>query len=251
MDGHLMLKGKEIGVGKPLICVPVMENNIEDIIAEVKRLAGMGVDVIEWRVDAFRQVSEPAAVKSVLESIKPILKESLFLFTYRSKSQGGLGELATEEVEKLQLLAVQSPDVDMIDVEFFDNKRAAAWISQIHAYAKTGVLSHHDFNKTPDTQVMYDMLLQMKNAGGDIVKLAVMPEVTEDVLRLLEVTNRFHKNYPAHPLITMSMGNLGVISRVSGELFGSCLTFGAGKQSSAPGQISYDILKQFLEELHL
>ena len=40
------------------------------------------------------------------------------------------------------------------------------------------------------------------------------------------------------PVITMSMGAMGVISRVSGRLTGSCMTFGSAGRASAPGAAS-------------
>ena len=39
------------------------------------------------------------------------------------------------------------------------------------------------------------------------------------------------------PLISMSMGALGALSRITGFAFGSALTFGVGAGSSAPGQM--------------
>ena len=49
-------------------------------------------------------------------------------------------------------------------------------------------------------------------------------------------------------LITMSMGQLGVISRLAGGTFGSAMTFGAKTKelASAPGQIEVDELKNIL-----
>ena len=41
-----------------------------------------------------------------------------------------------------------------------------------------------------------------------------------------------------------------VVSRLSGEVFGSCLTFGALRAASAPGQIDAGKLKQVLEVIH-
>jgi 3-dehydroquinate dehydratase-1 len=46
------------------------------------------------------------------------------------------------------------------------------------------------------------------------------------------------------------MGKLGLISRLTGETFGSAVTFGAVSQVSAPGQIKVDNLKIILEQLH-
>lgn len=62
------------------------------------------------------------------------------------------------------------------------------------------------------------MLLEKMCAGGaDIVKLAVMPQNYKDVLNLLDVTAQFREENPDTPVITMSMGSLGGISRISGE----------------------------------
>ena len=95
------------------------------------------------------------------------------------------------------------------------------------------------------------LLEQMKHSNADIVKLAMMPQDAEDVLRLLAETNRFHQRYPEQLLITMAMGKIGAVSRVSGEIFGSCVTFGAGKNASAPGQIKMEKLEEILEVLSL
>jgi 3-dehydroquinate dehydratase-1 len=48
----------------------------------------------------------------------------------------------------------------------------------------------------------------------------------------------------------MSMGSLGMISRISGELFGSALTFGSAKKASAPGQLEAEQLHKILHLLH-
>ena len=45
---------------------------------------------------------------------------------------------------------------------------------------------------------------------ADIVKLAVMPQNMEDVLKLLSVTYEFKEENPDTPVITMSMGKMGM-----------------------------------------
>ena len=45
------IKGKTIGTGKPLLCVPVMESNKEEIIDELRTLAKSEADIVEWRID--------------------------------------------------------------------------------------------------------------------------------------------------------------------------------------------------------
>ena len=56
-----------------------------------------------------------------------------------------------------------------------------------------------------------------------------------------------NENYATRPIITMSMSKLGVVSRLCGEVFGSCLTFGALEKTSAPGQINIGQLNEVLK----
>ena len=70
--------------------------------------------------------------------------------------------------------------------------------------------------------------MQMRQA--DICKIAVMPQDATDVLTLLSATNEMYTHYASVPIVTMSMGQLGMISRVTGQLFGSALTFGSASK---------------------
>lgn len=81
-------------------------------------------------------------------------------------------------------------------------------------------------------------------------KIAVMPRSAEDVLTLLAATSEFKEKYAERPVISMSMGWLGSISRVAGEFFGSALTFAAAKHASAPGQLSAGDVDEILRILH-
>ena len=114
----------------------------------------------------------------------------------------------------------------------------------------TIVMSSHDFQKTPPYEELVQRLLGMKQRGADVVKLACMPQCAHDVLTLLQATEHVKTLYPDEPLITMSMGQMGVISRISGEVFGSAMTFGAAKNASAPGQLDIATLQQMLQVLH-
>jgi hypothetical protein len=73
--------------------------------------------------------------------------------------------------------------------------------------------------------------------GCDILKVAVMHHDTRDVITLLSATQRMYADYAHKPLVTMSMGRLGVVSRLCGQGFGSAITFGLVDKASAPGQI--------------
>lgn len=76
----------------------------------------------------------------------------------------------------------------------------------------------------------------MIQLNGDLPKIAVMPQCEIDVLTLLYATNEVKHKYPNNSIITMSMSGRGIISRIAGEIFGSCLTFGAAKKHQHLGK---------------
>lgn len=250
MENLLCIKGKIIGKGKPLVCVPVMESSKEEILRETRRLEEAHTEMIEWRVDAFENVESPNAIREILNEMKHIIKESILVYTFRSKNQGGCKALSTADIYDIHQVAAESDVVDFIDVEYFEAKNPQKEIAMLREMGAYVIASHHDFEQTPDPEVIRMLLEQIRESGADVVKLAVMPQNMWDVLHLLEETNRFHENHPDYPLITMSMGAKGGISRVAGEFFGSCVTFGAGGQASAPGQLPVKQLEEILHILH-
>ena len=76
-----------------------------------------------------------------------------------------------------------------------------------------------------------------------------MPHSRKDVLTLLSATEEMDRR-TTHPLITMSMGPVGMISRLCGEVFGSAMTFGAVGKVSAPGQVNANDLAGVLKLIH-
>lgn len=90
----------------------------------------------------------------------------------------------------------------------------------------------------------------MQDLGADIVKFAVTPRSERDVLRLLDATLAMKEDHNTTPVITMSMGKLGVISRICGEVFGSAVTFGTAGKASAPGQLPANQLSIYLKSLN-
>lgn len=250
MPDKVSIKNKTLGEGKPLLCVPIMAMEQDEIIREAERLAGLNAEMIEWRVDAFSGAESPNAIREVLDALAPITKNTILIYTFRTKSQGGLMELSPEKVRDIRQVAAESRVADLIDVEVIDERRAQREIRQIQKMGARVIGSHHDFHQTPERGIIRMIMEQIMTGGADVVKLALMPKNTQDVLNLLEETNIFHEQYPDMPLITMSMGQLGVMTRLAGECFGSCVTFGSGEVESAPGQIPFAELSQVLDLIH-
>jgi hypothetical protein len=98
---------------------------------------------------------------------------------------------------------------------------------------------------------MVSRMVAMQQAGADLPKLAVMPQSRADVLELLAATAEMTDHHPETPVITMSMGALGAVSRLCGEAFGSAMTFANPGTASAPGQVGLDVVNAVLDSLRL
>jgi len=107
------------------------------------------------------------------------------------------------------------------------------------------VASYHNFKATPDAATLVDKFAQAERLGGDVAKVAVMPQGPQDVLTLLGATHTASQTVGL-PLISMSMGAYGSLSRMMGWVYGSTVTFGVGKSSSAPGQVPIEELRSVL-----
>ncbi len=240
-----------IGEGIPKICAPIVSNNRESIILEAMQMKESSADIVEWRVDFFDNVEDTKCITEVLLRLREILGEKPILFTFRTANEGGNMPLDRENYKQINDAAIESGLVDIVDVEVFMGDDVATQIvEKAHKNQVKVIGSNHDFNKTPEKQEIIHRLRHMQSLNVDIPKIAVMPNSKVDVLELLAATSEMVDNYADRPIITMSMGKLGLISRLSGEIFGSAITFGAVSKISAPGQMKVDNLKNILEQLH-
>lgn len=240
-----------LGQGKPKICVPLMGKNQEEIERAAKEVKKLPADLVEWRADGFSDVLSAQAVVQSLALIRRILGEDVpVLFTVRTKKEGGAANLSAQEYSRCAYSAIEG-GADLLDVEMSAGKETVfAIIQEAHRQGKKVILSSHDFSYTPKEEEMLSRLCRMQEWGADITKLAVMPKDASDVLRLLSVTLAMKETYADRPFITMSMGKDGLISRLCGETFGSCLTFGCGTKASAPGQMEARALRGILDAVH-
>ena len=241
----------EIGAGIPKICVPIVGCSKEEICADAKRCAEAAPDLVEWRCDFYNDLNDFESVKEVLAAISDILGDIPILFTFRSLKEGGNKPITVEDYVNLNTMVSKLETVQMIDLEYFmepDQMKELA--KHIKENGKVVIGSHHRFDGTPAGSDMMAVLEEMESAGMDIVKLAVMPHREADVKNLMLTVNEATCGRIHVPVVAMSMGEYGVKTRVSGEFFGSSITFGCVGKTSAPGQIPIEELKKEMESLH-
>ena len=245
MQKYIQVRNVKIGEGIPKICVPLVAKNKQVFLDMAKELENIKLDLVELRIDHFEDVEELA------KDLRQVLNETPILFTFRSLKEGGEKEVSVEYYKKLNIEIAKTGYVDLIDVELFTGDEIVKEIVlEAHNVNVKVVMSNHDFDKTPEKDEIVKRLCKMQELNADLPKIAVMPKSTTDVLTLLCATDYMVTKYAKTPIITMSMAGLGVISRLAGETFGSALTFGAAKVSSAPGQVEVNKLSEILEVLH-
>lgn len=245
------VRNLKIGEGIPKICVPLVGKNDEEIIEEARYLKNLKLDLVEWRVDHYEDVENLEKVKEILSNLRDEVGELPILFTFRSKNEGGEREISIEYYVELNEKIAETKMVDLIDVELFTGDKIVKDIVEFaHKQGVKVVMSNHDFSRTPKKEEIIRRLCKMQSLDADLPKIAVMPNSAEDVVTLLAATEEMSTEYAVAPIITMSMGGLGLVSRLAGETFGSALTFGAAKTASAPGQISVDKLADILNVMH-
>jgi len=248
---ELSIRGIEFGKGIPKICVPIVAGTEESILYQANEILPHKPDCIELRVDWFDGVGDRDRVLDLLQKLRAILKDTVLLFTFRSKKEGGEAEITPAQYSALCKDVCSSGYIDLLDIEVFMEQGLLTDIAkEAHANQVYVVGSSHDFQKTPSEQELIDRLLWMDASGADIPKIAVMPQDEKDVITLLSATVEYYKHGGMKPIIRMSMNGSGTISRLSGEIFGSALTFATVGTSSAPGQIPIEEVRSVLQILH-
>lgn len=271
------VRSVRLGEGRPKICVPIVAESGEELrqVLDTARLSRNEFDLVEYRADYlfhhFRPAEDSSAISRALSSVRRAVGDDVpVLFTVRTSREGGRFEGSFEEYEAVSMAAANSGLADLIDVELFaaagSEEEYRIFSTDADRFARSeafqkirelgekmlsadmaSVFSSHDFQKTPSEEVMIRRLCAMQEAGAGIIKLAVMPKTREDVIALMSASLTMYEKFADRPLITMSMGPLGQISRLAGDIDGSCLTFGTIGKTSAPGQMEASFLRRYLE----
>lgn len=243
------VRGIHIGEGKPKVCLPIVGKNEKEIIQQFQSFQGLPYDVIELRIDFYQDIRNSSRLKSVLQKLRSMIDLPILL-TYRSSREGGQMQLSDEEYQTFVKQACESQCIDLIDIELMSGNTLVFQLVEIaHQNDIKVVMSNHDFDKTPCFSDMMNRLEQMEILGADICKLAVMPITYKDVITLLNMTLEMSHKLE-RPIVTMAMGKIGVISRITGELTGSSMTFASAGKISAPGQMNVIDMQVLLEAIH-
>lgn len=198
----------------------VSEKNTDDVIRRVNEISSDS-DIVEVGFDKFHSID--------IDDIK-LMREKIncpVIFTLRSTTQGGVyqGEEAKRLSELMELGAVNP---DYIDFEYTIND---GFIKEFHAkYPDVKIIrSYHNFECTPSD--LKAILSTIINPDCSYFKLVTMATSSVDNLRMLHFVNESAKTLK---IIGHCMGELGVPSRISAPILGSCFQYVSLTESEAP-----------------
>ena len=210
------------------IAIPIFQEKYEDVIEVAKDCIDKGADVLEFRIDALKNPD----IKKIKETISEI--NFPMIATNRISTEGG--SFKGSEEQRINILYECCDLVDYVDIEL---QCSDEYIKNIHDTGVKTIVSYHDFNKTPElNEIMY--IVEKEQELGDIAKVAFMPNDLEDTLTILAVLSHCENT------IAISMGDLGSYTRVMASKFDSPITFAAGTDVTAPGQIDIETMKALL-----
>ncbi|MEO8677325.1 MAG: type I 3-dehydroquinate dehydratase [Casimicrobiaceae bacterium] len=248
VDAH----GRKLGGETPLLCTPLVGRNRERLLAEAAGVLRQKPDAVEWRVDFFDAIGDTVAVIEAARALRNVVGKRPVIFTRRAERGGG-ERVAIDDAAVVALYDAMAASglVDFVDFEMDNDPghlRSVRESTRRHGVRL--ILSYHNLSYTPGQDYLVDRVLEAERLGADVAMLQVMPRDRGDVLRLLAATVEADDKARI-PLISMSVGPLGSVTRMVGGLFGSWLSFAVGESASAPGQIPigdlvtvYDIIRR-------
>lgn len=210
-------------------------------VINIEKSLPMPMDLIELRVDMFNNISTAHIINIFQRALDkfghPIIA------TVRDIKEGGQKKIN----DRICIYREIIPLSDAVDVEI-GSKDIFAEIKKLCIdFKKILIGSYHNFESTPDDSILENIISKGTELGADIIKIAAMAKNRDDMVRLLMFTLK-HKD---KGVITMSMGDAGLPSRIIGPLFGSLITYGYINTSSAPGQMSAIELMDIFKRLKI
>jgi len=229
--GRLQLDGVT-----PRVAVPFRGATPVERIEEAVRL---GMDIAELRIDLFAS-KRANDVLAQIDRFHGIPR----LATIRSAGEGGGWD--GSDAERLTLYESVISCVDAIDVELSSKSIAGAVVENARALGKCAIVSFHDFERTPSPADLDHIASRAKGLGADIVKVAAMCRTPEDVRTLVAYTLRHREK----GLVTIGMGEVGLLTRVFFPALGSLFTFAAFGHGTAAGQIPLGETHKYLQAFY-
>lgn len=256
--GCLTVRNVEIGKGIPKIIAPICDKEEDEILHTARKFSIipvdfdiLDIDIVEWRVDWYEYYDDYEKIEAILEELRKILKSIPIIFTIKRSASHGEAEISEEKYVSIYKEVCATKLVDFIDIEDSIGKENMKDIIEVAKDMGTHIITtNHNLKHTPSKAECIATAQELENMGSDIIKIITKPSSKLDVVELLETTIIISEHIVNVPICTISIGEKGGLSRLCGEFFGSCMTYGVDKKKSAPGQPNIEDLSNLLKLIH-
>jgi 3-dehydroquinate dehydratase / shikimate dehydrogenase len=223
------------------ISIPISVTDAAGAITQMQHAVNAGATMVELRCD-----QAPAETITAVLTARPRQPDGSPLpaiVTIRLVTEGG--QYRGEESHRLRLFqtAIQT-GANFIDIEWLAWTQNTDWHRPILELCKTHgcklILSRHDFAGRFAQQGFEKTVEELRSTpAGDILKIVWTPSTVVDAIDALHLTQE-QADRNDRPLLALTMGQFGQLSRLLGAKFGQPFTFATlpGDGGTAPGQPS-------------
>ena len=209
-----------------MICISIADKNPDSCLGSIEK-----VDMAEIRLDLTEY--DEAAICKVFSQRKKLIA------TCRPAKYSD-----AERQKKLEIAIASG--ATFVDIEYESTPEFRNhMIDFAHNHQCEVIISYHNYKETPELAALESIMYGCYEMGADVAKIATMVNVNRDNSKILSLYKA-----PGR-LVAIGMGDLGKISRIVAPFLGAEFTFASlsENESTAPGQISYDKLSQFILEI--
>lgn len=202
--------------------VALIGKDKEEIVKEFSKTEGYDIDLYEIRADFLEDLTKDN-IASIIEELRKLTDAEIIL-TLRTKREGGNYsglDYATKVHSFLDL------NMDYIDLQINELTDQALKDMITHAKLKDTkvVLSVHHMNRGVSKGVFQYYIDKAKKFDADIVKIVDMPQTRAEAIFKLIVSGKYAEKKQKPELLSISMGELGVISRYMTNIYKPAYNF--------------------------
>jgi 3-dehydroquinate dehydratase I len=209
-----------------MICASIAEKDIEKCLSSIQKveMAEIRMDLVEYNNEEIRRIFSQR--KKLIATFRP-------------------GKIKDKERFEALKIAIEA-GATFVDIEYEAPEDVKnEMIDFAHKHQCDVIISYHNYERTPELDVLEDIVNQCYAQGADMAKIATHVNVNRDNSKILSLYKA-----PGR-LVAIGMGDLGRISRIVAPFLGAEFTYASlsDSESTAPGQISYEKLSQFILEI--
>lgn len=220
-------------------CLPIIKEKKAEVLKMIEENIG-NFDFFEVWVDCIEDFDN-----AFIEKISNELQQKLIIVFRRQL----LEETKKSFQEITDIINIVKDNGCSIDLDITNQQKELEYIRENMISIKS-IVSYHNYQITPKDEILNEVIETMKRYSPFIFKIATFCNNEDDSLRLMQLLVRLKKM--KKKFIVLGMGELGMITRVFGTIWGNDMTFAPLTESekSAPGQLTREQLETIFSKIH-